>query len=225
VRRDQLAGDCVERLVHQRRLVVQRFVQGLESRGAGGEPLAVAGELEARVDAFAPGVGEVVDVEAGEVARLLGRAERAEGRGQRLVAALLALSGRWAEVREARAFRQEAAPDDAEREAGGAARRGAAPARSRSTSPIRPTSGAEYRRRNSSMEASACASSSPSAGACRRRKPIRYAVAGYGVLSWIIGGVTSRQRIRMKKGTDLFSGFVFRTAQTSRSRKIDPSPF
>src|SRR5207244_753724 len=48
------------------------------------------------------------------------------------------------------------------------------------------------RRRNSSSDASACSTSRPSRAWCRRRKPVKYAVAGYGVLSCVIGGVTRR---------------------------------
>src|SRR5204862_162211 len=73
------------RLVDERRLGLERLVQRVERRHARGEPLAVARELEARVDAFAPDVGEIVDVEAREVARLLSRAERAERRRELLV--------------------------------------------------------------------------------------------------------------------------------------------
>ena len=58
-------------------------MQGIEAGGAGGQPLAVARELEARIDADAPDIGEVIHVEAGEVAGLLGRAEGAEG-GQQM---------------------------------------------------------------------------------------------------------------------------------------------
>ena len=54
------------------------------------------------------------------------------------------------------------------------------------------TRGARTAAGTASIEASACASSSPSSLACRRRNPIRYAVAGYGVFSWIIGGVTEQ---------------------------------
>ena len=67
-------------VVDERRLAGQCLVQRVEGGGARGESFAVARELEARVDADAPDVGEVVDVEAREVARLLRRAERAEGR-------------------------------------------------------------------------------------------------------------------------------------------------
>ena len=68
-------------------------------------------------------------------------------------------------------------------------------ARRRSSSAIRATSGAEKSRRNKVIDASACVTSSPSSAACRRKNPVRYAVAGYGVFSWIIGGVTSRTRM------------------------------
>src|SRR5438876_5654387 len=44
------------------------------------------------------------------------------------------------------------------------------------------------------MAGSACRTSRSRRAACWRRKPVRYAVAGYGVLSWIIGGVSSRMR-------------------------------
>ena len=132
---------------------------------------------------------------------------------------------RRAQMSEARAFGKERAPDDAQRQARVAAlqeanrglhrvdvalgvgeevrdrrRHGRASgrascARRRSSSAMRSTSGAENSRRNNASEASACVTVSPSSAACRRKKPVRYAVAGYGVLSWVIGGVTSRTRM------------------------------
>src|SRR5690606_33371324 len=80
---------------------------------ARGEPLRVTRELEARIDADAPDVREIVDIEAREIARLFGRAERAESRGELVVCVCIAVC----EMREPRAFGQIRAPDDAQREA------------------------------------------------------------------------------------------------------------
>ena len=107
LRGEQFARELIERFVDERGLAGQRLVQRIEGRRARGEPLAVARELEARVDAEAPDVGEVVDVQAGEVARLLGRAQRAEGRVDLLVERLF----------EARPFGKEGAADDAKGQA------------------------------------------------------------------------------------------------------------
>src|SRR5688572_13967463 len=79
---------------------MKRIERGRARRQA----LAITRQLEARVDADLPHVREIVDVEAGEVARLLGGAERAEGGGDLFVVSLC----------EARAFRQIGAADDAE---------------------------------------------------------------------------------------------------------------
>ena len=43
--------------------------------------------------------------------------------------------------------------------------------------------GAEKSRKNKAIEASAWVTSSPRSAACSRKKPVKYAVAGYGVLS------------------------------------------
>ena len=111
MRRDQLARDLGERLVDECRLGVERGGQRLERRRARGQFLAVACELELRIDALAPDVGEVVDIQAREVARLVGRAQAAERPSERVVAA-----GRR-ERCEPGPFGQELAADDAQRKA------------------------------------------------------------------------------------------------------------
>ena len=103
---------AVERFVDERRLAVERRGERLEGRRARGQLLAVARELEVRIDAMAPNVGEVVDIEAREIARLVRRAEAAERPGERVVA-----GRRRCELREPRAFGQELAPDDPQRQA------------------------------------------------------------------------------------------------------------
>ena len=65
----------------------QRVVQRVEAAGAGGELLGVARELEPRVDAVADRVGDVVDVEAGEVLRPIEIVQRLERAGERHVGA------------------------------------------------------------------------------------------------------------------------------------------
>ncbi len=107
LRRDELARQFVERGVDQRGLGRECLVQRIERRRARREALAVTRELEVRVDADAPDVGEVVDVEAREVARLLGGAEIAERRVNVFVERLC----------EARSFGQERAAHDAEGQA------------------------------------------------------------------------------------------------------------
>ena len=86
MRRDELARELRERFVDERRLAVERRRERLERRCAGRELLAVARELEVRVDAEPPDVGEIVDEQAREIARLIGRAEAAERPGERIVA-------------------------------------------------------------------------------------------------------------------------------------------
>src|SRR4030095_934414 len=86
VPRDEGARELVERVVDECRLVAfERRAQRLERGRARGGALPLARELETRVDACAPDVREIVDVEAREVTRLLGGAERSERRRELLV--------------------------------------------------------------------------------------------------------------------------------------------
>ena len=87
-------------------------MQRFERRGACGESLAIARELEAWVDADAPNVGEVVDVQAREVTSLLRRAEGAERGQQLLVERRMLARGRRAQMLEAWPFGKKRAPDD-----------------------------------------------------------------------------------------------------------------
>jgi hypothetical protein len=82
-----------------------KWVEGSRARG---EALGITGELEARVDADAPDIGEVIHVQARQVTCLFGGAQRAEGGLQSVILCL----------REARTLRQPGATHDAEREAG-----------------------------------------------------------------------------------------------------------
>jgi hypothetical protein len=77
--------------------------------GALAASFAVPRELEARVDALANHVSEVVDEEAREVPRAVGGAQRAEGPGGRVALR--------AEGFEARALGEKRAARDAQREA------------------------------------------------------------------------------------------------------------
>src|SRR6185295_16155673 len=117
LRRYELARELVERFVDERRLALERFVQRIERRRARGEPFGVTCELEARVDAGTPNVREIVDIEARQVAGLLGRAERAERRRELLVDVGVLRRRRRAKVREPRPLGQERAADDPQREA------------------------------------------------------------------------------------------------------------
>ena len=108
LRGDQLARDFVDRFVDQCGLARQCLVQRIERGCARCEALAVARQLEARIDAVAPHVGEIVDVQACEIPRLLGGTQRAERGHDVFVVRLL----------EAWAFRQKRAADDAERQRG-----------------------------------------------------------------------------------------------------------
>src|SRR3569623_791491 len=66
--------------------------------------------------------------------------------------------------------------------------------RAASSSAISASPSCEKIRRNSSIAGSAWRTSRSCAAACWRRKPVRYAVAGYGVFSCVIGGVRRRMR-------------------------------
>jgi hypothetical protein len=82
-------------------------VQRIERGGTGRQLLAVSRELEARIDALPPDVGEVIDEEACQIARLLGGAECAE-RG------LNVFVERW---RETRPLGKKRPADDTKRQA------------------------------------------------------------------------------------------------------------
>ena len=182
------------------------------------ELLAVARQLEARIDAVADDVGEVVDEQAGEVARAVGRrrARRtptpsgsSPSPASASSAAKRGPSGRNARptMRSARlgiaALQEPHDRLDRRRRSVVAARRGSAveaascaASRARFSSagtarqPVareQPQEQLDRRIRLRHLE--------PSRAACWRRNPVRYAVAGYGVLSWVIGGVTRRTRI------------------------------
>jgi hypothetical protein len=77
--------------------------------------LGVAHEFEARVDRLAQHVGQVVQVQRGQVARAVLHAQRAEGPGHRVTAVRVHVHGQRL---EARAFGQEAAAADAVRQRG-----------------------------------------------------------------------------------------------------------
>ena len=168
-------------------------MQRIERRGARGEAFAVTGELEARIDAFAPDVGEIVDEEAREITGLLGGAERAEGGRQVFVERGMFGRGGGSDVK-ARTLGQERASDDAKGQARVAPLQEAdrrlhrvdvalgvrekvrdrgrhdarvVPscfARWRSSSAMRASRGAEKSRRNNAIDVSACEIPIPSAG-------------------------------------------------------------
>jgi len=110
----QLAQQFVDEGGRRRQRIGQRVEGGLAERQA----LGVAHELETRVDRLADHVGDVVQVQRGQVSGVVLRTERAEGPGER-AAAVGVLEG--IERREARAFGQEGAAADAVRQRGVAA--------------------------------------------------------------------------------------------------------
>ena len=206
-------------LVDQRRRALERGAQRIERRRARRELLAVARQLEARVDAVADHVGEIVDVEAREVLGAIGDAERAERPRQRIVvvarrarrrarakrgpsgsssrptmrsasagiAALEEAHDGSTVVEVALAVREEVR--DRRRALRSRARlRARSARRARASSPARREQAQEQLERRIGL----ARPRAPSRAACWRRNPVRYAVAGYGVLSWVIGGVRSR---------------------------------
>ena len=237
--RAEFARELVERFVDERGFAGQRLVQRIECRRACSELLAVARELEARIDAEPPHVGEVVDVQAREITRLLRRAERAERGMDLLVERLL----------EARALRQKRAPDDAKRQARIAAlqeadrrfhgvgvalgvlekvsdRNGGTGARLPGClcAPAQILRHARDQRRGEQTQEQRDrrvglgdfeSEILTRAGA---GNPVRYAVAGYGVLSWIIGGVTSRTRMRSQRNARM-CGYIGLACQDDRNEQ------
>jgi hypothetical protein len=84
-RQRQPAAACVD----QRRRRGQRLASGSKVGWLCASDLGVAHELEARVDRLAQHVGQVVQVERGQVAGAVLHAQRAEGPGQRVAAVLV----------------------------------------------------------------------------------------------------------------------------------------
>ena len=119
--RRELRRDLVQPAVDEGRRPVEGRAQAVEAGGARGERLAVARQLEARVDAVPHDVGEIVDVEAGQVLRAIDEPQRAEGPRQRLVGGIVRVAcvagALVAQHGEARALGQEGAAGDAQREA------------------------------------------------------------------------------------------------------------
>ena len=91
----------------------QRGGQRLEAGLAGGQTLAVAHELESRVDRVAQHVGQVVQVQRGQVASAVVHAQRPESPGHGVAAVLV---HEHIQRREARPLGQEAAAGDAVRQ-------------------------------------------------------------------------------------------------------------
>ena len=199
--------------------------QRIERRRARGEPLAVARELEARVDAVAPrrrrgrrrrgSRGSAPDPSCracrtprerlvarraaprrrdARSAALRAGTSRPTMRSARLgIAALQESDRRLDRLDVARRVREEVRDRRRHRRRARAPRARAGAARR----PCARASGAENSRRNSPSDASAWRHVEAEVAAVQRaRNPVRYAVAGYGVLSWVIGGVRSRTRMR-----------------------------
>ena len=112
--RVQLAREVVEQVVDERGLARERLGQRIERGRARGQLLAVARELEVPGDAIADHVGEVVDIEAREVARAVRGPEPAERPAERV----LVVGARTGVDRlEPRALGQQLAADDPQRQA------------------------------------------------------------------------------------------------------------
>ena len=82
----------------------QQTLDGCRTRG---QPFAIARQLETRIDADAPHIGKIIHKKTGEIARLLGGAQRAEG----------FLQGLFRDLREARPLGQKSASDNAQGQA------------------------------------------------------------------------------------------------------------
>ena len=214
----QLGADRVGELVDQRgrRLPALRR-ERVEAGGAAGQLLGVARQLESRVDAVADGVGEVVDDRGWRDAWPDPRSA-ARRRPRRGDAVVLVAARR--QRREPGTLGKKAAADDARRQVGVASLQETARPRRRSRGSVGASARTRHRRRRSpeprasrrsgqharrARRGSRGARTAPARGppaspparaaACRRRNPVRYAVAGYGVLSWTIGAVSSKTRI------------------------------
>ncbi len=91
----------------------QSLRERIEGRLALRQRLGVAHELEARVDAVAQHVGQIVQVQRGQVARLVLHAQRAKSPGQRVTAFCIDIH---IERLEARSLGQEGAAANAVRQ-------------------------------------------------------------------------------------------------------------
>ena len=99
------ADPCAQDFVHERRLRRQRPGQRVEGRLAARQQFAVARELEARIDRVANRVGQIVQVERGQMLGPILRAQRAERPGQR-IAVILRHEG--IQIPKPRSLRQKA---------------------------------------------------------------------------------------------------------------------
>ena len=113
-RRRQAAQQAIDQVRRRRQRLRQCVEAGLALRQA----LGVAHELEARIDRIAQHIGNVVEVQRGQVARAVLHAQRTEGPGHRVVAVVVDIG---LERGKARPLGQEAARADAVRECGVAA--------------------------------------------------------------------------------------------------------
>ncbi len=111
VARAELRADRVGELVDQRGRACQRRRERIEAGGAGGQLLGVARQLEARIDPVADRVGDVVDVEAGEVLGPIGDGQLAVRGGEGVPRILPA--ERTGERREAWTLGEKLSADDA----------------------------------------------------------------------------------------------------------------
>ncbi len=114
--RQRLECQVVQACVHQVLRRGERCVQRIEGRLARRQRFGVAHELEARVDGVANHVGEIVEIQRGEVLGAILQPERAEGPVERIDFALRAVDVTF-QRSEARTLGQELPRGDAMREA------------------------------------------------------------------------------------------------------------
>lgn len=112
---DAVQRQRVQHRVHQRGCSGQRLCQRIEGRLAARQRFAVAHEFKAPVDRIAHYIGQVVEVERGQVARAVVLAHGTESPGQRVCGLGVAIH---IERGEARALWQKTAPGDAVAERG-----------------------------------------------------------------------------------------------------------
>ena len=118
--RQRFERQRVQRCIDQAVRRVERRVQLIERRLARRQRLRIAHELEARIDGIANDVGEVVEIQRGDVLGAILQSQRAEGPVERIAFALLAVDV-VIERCEARTFGQVVPRSDAMSQAGVAA--------------------------------------------------------------------------------------------------------
>ena len=114
--RQRLERQCMQGCIHQAVRRAERRVQLIECRLARRQRFRIAHELEARIDGIANDIGQVIEIQGGDVFGAILQSQCAEGPVERIACAVLVVDV-VIERCEARAFGQVMPRGDAMRQA------------------------------------------------------------------------------------------------------------